>query len=352
MEWWVGSVEARIMFAKARVFPAMGAIVFVIVAAAHAQTSKPATTQAVNEPLVGGALRYAPPEGWELVGEKTDKLVRYRLGEKQGFLEIAVDALPVAVGPTEAQQMAMQVGKAIREQAKNENSKLLYGPRAEKDERFWLVLHDRMKLKTGETTDRLQIFRVFGVYVVRIAATGLTESEEEAKKIHQVGVELLDKMRIARGVKPSFYPKTQIKITPPVDWKELKTDQPNGLISTLTDAKKVSSRIIVRARILPKDARTDTGKRDALLEKMVDDERQSMPYSKTAPSEGDKTAAKDKFLKRVVGTAMESGKKLSVQTRYLVVGDVIVSVRALSEEADAAAVNDLADRLAIAPIRE
>jgi hypothetical protein len=333
-------------------FLAMCTMVLVVASEARAQTTKPATTQAVTEPLVGGALRYAPPAGWALDGEKSDKLVRYRLGEKTGFLEIAVDALPVAVGPTEAGQMAMQVGKAIREQAKNEGSELLYGPRAEKDERFWLVLHDRMKLKTGETMDRKQMLRVFGVYVVRIAATGLTDSQEEAKKIHQVGEEILDKMRIARGVKPTFYPKTQIKITPPVDWKELKSDQPNGLVSTLTDARKATSKMIVRARILPKDARTDTAKRDALVEKMVDDERQTTPYSKTAKSDGDKASADSKFLKRVVGTAVESGKPVAVQTRYFVIGDVIVSVRAVAEEADAAAVNELADRLSIAPIRE
>lgn len=331
--------------------PTLTMLLFVV-SSAHAQT-KPATTQAANEPLVGGALRYAPPAGWELVGEKNDKLARYRLGNERAYLEIAVDVLPSAVGPAQAAQMAMQVGKAIREQAKKESYQLLYGPRAEKDDRFWVKIHDRMKVTGGQTSDRMQMYRNFGVYCVRVTATAMNASEADAKKIHEVGEDLLDTMRITRGVKPSYFPRTEIKITPPVDWKEQKTDRPNDLVATYTFASKPTARIIIRAKILPKDARTDETRRNLILDKMIDDERQTTPYSKTSISQGDQPKPDDKSLRRIVGTATEAaGKTVQVDTRYGVVADLIVSVRTIAEPADAAEVNAAADSLVIAPIRD
>ena len=327
-------------------------LLLVLAIAVRAETTQPATTQLANEPLVGGALRYAPPAGWELFGEKSDKFARYRLSEETGLIEIAVDAMPGAVNGSLSQQMAMQMGKTIREQAKSIEAQLLYGPRAEKDERYWLRLHDRMKLKDGRTMDRIQIFRVFGTYVARVTATGFTDSEDEAKKIQAAGEDLLDHMRVTRGAHPTYYPRTQIKIVPPVDWKEQKTDQANGLAATYTDPAKPAARIIVRSRVLPKDARTDTAKRDALLERMIDDERGTRPFTRENVSEDEKTDSDDKNLKRITCSIVADGKRLLVQTRYFVVADVIASVRSIAEEPDAPAVNDLADKLQITPLRD
>ncbi|HEX8525069.1 MAG TPA: hypothetical protein VF669_22650 [Tepidisphaeraceae bacterium] len=326
-------------------------LALLFVASADAQVTKPATTQA-SEPLVGGALRYAAPAGWEVFGEKKDNFVRYRLGEDKAQMEIAVDVLPNAVGPAQAPQMALQVGKAVREQAKKENRQLLYGPRAEKDDRFWLKLHDRAKLTTGQTADRQQIFRIMGIYCVRVTATGVTDSEDEAKKIHTIGEDLLDQMKISRGVKPTYFPRTQLRITPPIDWKEQKIDKPNDLTAIYSVPSKLTCQIIIRARVLPKDARTDETKRNALLDKMIDEERQTAPYSKGDGSKQDEAKSDDKSLKIVTSTFSQSGKTLSVKTRYSVVADLLVSVRTVAEPQDEKEVTAAADSIKVAPLRD
>src|SRR5690242_5977654 len=114
-------------------------LVVAVGAICHATAAAPTTTTAPFslEPLVGGALRYQPPQGWDVV-DKADRLARYRLPDETGFLEIAVDLLPSAVRKSAAQQMAMQIGKAIREQVKKDGNELVYGPRVEEDDRFFL----------------------------------------------------------------------------------------------------------------------------------------------------------------------------------------------------------------------
>ncbi len=316
------------------------------------QTTEPvATAPVANEPLVGGALRYGAPDGWAPVGEKADRLVRYRL-DNTGFIEIAVDDLSIAATPMLARQMALGVAKTIRDNAKSRGEEMLLPPRVEKDDRFWLVIHDRLKTKDGHTTDRLQIYRPFGVYIARVAVTSLDASREETEKIHRAGQDVLDRMRVGRGVRPSYYPHTRIKITPPVDWKEHKNDQPNGLVAAFTDPQDPSAKIIVRARVLPLPARSDGAKRDQLLDRMIDTERTTTPYDRNAPSRSDQVKSDPKLLKRVTGAITDQGRRLDVQTRYFVVGDCLISVRSISDPSRAGNVDQIADELTVAPIRE
>src|SRR5207248_3918881 len=99
-----------------------------------------------------------------------------------------------------------------------------------------------------------------------------------------------DNIRISRGVHPTVFGRTQIKLTPPVDWKEQKRDQPNGLAATYTDERNGANKIIIRSKIVPKTTAADPAKRQAFLDKMIDDERQTEPFSKAALS-ADETPA-------------------------------------------------------------
>src|SRR5437764_272446 len=97
------------LLSRANALKAIAISLLVITSVARgAPATVSATTTAALEPLVGGALRYKAPEGWTLVGDKADRLVRYKLSDDTGFLEIAVDLLPGAVRKSAAQQMALQ----------------------------------------------------------------------------------------------------------------------------------------------------------------------------------------------------------------------------------------------------
>jgi hypothetical protein len=320
-------------------------------------TSAPAASHPAKlEPMVGGAIRFEPPpDPWTAKGNRTDGLAAYILNEGQGFMEVAVSPLDGTMTEAARLKYTVDMGKAIREQAKTENAELVYGPRAEKEERFWLKMHDKRKLASGTIVDRVQLFRIFGTYIARVTVTAVIKPNDDASSataLHQAGADLLDRMKVARGVKPTYFPRSQVKIVPPVDWKENKIDKQNDVVAVYVDDAKPSSKIIVRARVMPKDARVAGPKQDALVAKMIDDERLTAPFSKTSPSPGEQPESDDKALKRVKAIGTAEGKPVAVDTRYFIVGDSMISVRAASDPADATAMSEMASKIAVTTIRD
>jgi hypothetical protein len=312
--------------------------------------SPAATAPAATEPLVGGALRYAIPQGWDLITKRDDgRGANYKDPSGKGVIMILVDPLSAAVPKNAGEQMAPQIGNGIREAAQRDGNEITVQPRADPDDRYLLKIHDRQKLKSGQFSDRVQYYRVFGTYLVSVASTAFTDDDTAAKEIHKQAEQLLDQMRIARGVRPTVFGRTQIKLTPPVDWKEQKRDQPNGIVATYTDERNANNKTIIRAKIVPKPTAADPAKRQAFLDKMIDDERQTEPFSKTALSADESPAppaTDEKSLRKIKSTADANGQKLTVISRYIPVGDVLVSVRSISPEPEAEAVTKIADDLA------
>ena len=335
-------------------------------AAAPGATSSPAapTTRVVTadmEPLIDGSIRYAPPPaagGWKLFAKSDDhRRATYVTEDGKGRLDINVTPQTRDVPDEYARQMALIIGKTVRENADRDGRTILLQPRVEKDERFFLKIHDRLSGATG-ISDRLQIYRVMGLNIVHVAAIALKDTPEEARPIHEAGEALLEGMRLTRGVAPVVYPRNKLKIKPPVDWKQVKTDEPNALVVTYTDPEQPQRQLIVRARVVPKAALADPAKRDAFLVRMIDDERRTAPFSNnTKPAGEDQqlpVGGPREYLRHVRTDALaEGGVKLRVQTRYFVVNDVMVSLRSVSAEDDEAILK-IADAVAadVKPSRE
>ena len=323
----------------------------------------PATKPAEMEPLLDGSLRYLPPEGWKLLGKSEDNLrVSFATEDGHGRMDLTVVPQPRDVPDTAAQQMAMIIGKGIREDARQKGRELLLQPRVEKDPRFFLVLHVRMRPSADENigtaeerfNDLRHFYRVMGLNLVHVVVSAVVTTEEEAAPIHDAARQLLDGMRLTRGVGPEVFPRSNLKMTPPVDWKTSKTDQANGLVATYTTADAPDRQIIVRNRILPKAARESDEQRDKLLEQMIDAERRTAPFSAKVNPANEQPAGGGAYLRQIRATLQPTGggEPLKVITGYQVVGDVLVSVRSVSEEPDETTPK-LADELAasMAPIR-
>jgi hypothetical protein len=331
--------------------------------ASPASPASAATRPQDMEPLIDGSLRYLPPAGWKQISKSDDNL-RVSFVSPDGFGRIDLTVTPQTRDVEEAQagQMAMIIGKNIRESAKAKNRELLLQPRVEKDPRFFLIVHDRMRGAPDKNTgtaderinDRMQLYRALGLNLVHVASTAFVTNEQEGDAIHETAKKLLADMRLVRGVAPAVFPKSNLKITPPVDWKTTKVDQANGAVATYTSPESADRQILVRCRVLPKDAREDAAKRDALLDRMVDDERRTIPFSAgVKPGEEQVVGGGEKVLRQLQTTLDRAGgQKLKVTTRYLVVGDVLVSVRSVAEESDESTAK-LADALVatIKPIR-
>ena len=306
------------------------------------------------EPLLDGSIRYVPPSadaGWKFMGKTEDNLkATYLIEEGKGRIDITVSPQTRDVPDTYAKQMAMIIGKGIRDDADRVGRTMLLQPRVEKDERFFLKIHDRISGEDG-IRDRLQIYRVMGLNIVHVAVIALKDTPEEAKPIHTAGEELLDGMQITHGQRPVVYPRNKLKIRPPVDWKETKSDVPNALVTTYLDPKQPSRQLIIRARVIPRAATADPTKRDAFIAKMIDDERHTAPFSNnTKPLGDDQVVAGGsprEYLRQVrTDATIEGGGKLRVQTRYFTVNDVMVSLRSVSSDDDEALLK-IADALAV-----
>jgi hypothetical protein len=305
------------------------------------------------EALIDGSIRYLPPPadaGWKPLGKTDDRLkATYQTEDGKGQITINVSPQTRDVPDTYARQMALIIGKGIREDADRSGRTMLLQPRVEKDERFFLKIHDRVSGEHG-VSDRLQLYRVMGLNIVHVAVIALKDKPEEAKPIHTAGEELLDGMVLTRGQTPVVYPRNKLKIKPPIDWKETKTDAVNGLVVTYSDPKPPARQIIVRARVIPKATLDDPAKRETFIDKMVDDERRTPPFSNTAkPGEEQLISggAPREYLRHVrTDSAAEGGAKLRVQTRYFVVNDVLVSLRSVSG-ADDEEILKIADALAV-----
>jgi hypothetical protein len=308
-------------------------------------------------PLADGSIRYLPPPGWELLAKTDNHLkVSYRSTDGMTRIDITVTPQEHELPDNAAAQMAMIIGKGIREGAKKENQEFIIPPRVEKDPRFLLKIRDRARDKNESVIDRLQIYRAVGLNLVYVAVVTIADSPEHcelvAKETDVLGEDLLAGVRLTRGATPVVFGRSQLKITTPIDWKFTKFDQPNGPVVTYTDPKDASHEIIVRARIMPKDARTDPAKRDALITRMIDDERRQPPLSPS--NAGDEQPASDSTsLRRTRVLARRENDKIVVDTRYVTVADILVSVRTVSAEGDEA-VGKIADALtaSIKPARE
>lgn len=313
------------------------------------------------EPLLDGSIRYLPPAaaaGWKLVGKTDDnRKATYVIEDGRGRIDITVSTQTRDVPDSYAKQMALIIGKGIREDAKRAGRTILHQPRVEKDDRFFLKIHDRISGEHG-ISDRLQLYRVMGLNIVHVAVVALKDTPEEARPIHAAAEELLDGMRLTRGQTPVVYPRNKLKIKPPIDWNEQKADVPNGVVVTYTDPSQPARQLIVRARVIPKAALNDPAKRDLLVETMIDNERRTPPFDRAKPAGDDQLvsggAAREYVRQvRIDAQADGGGDKLRVQTRYFVVNDVLVSVRSVGA-ADDEDLLKIADALAadVKPSRE
>src|SRR5688572_20356644 len=107
-------------------------------AAAQPAASAPATRKIVSpadmEPLHDGSIRYFPPPApqWKLVGKTDDnRKVVYQTADGLGRVDVTVSPQNRDVPDEFSKQMAMIIGKGIREDADRKGRTILLQPRVE-----------------------------------------------------------------------------------------------------------------------------------------------------------------------------------------------------------------------------
>jgi len=320
--------------------------ILLLAGTASAQATKPAATKpatrtaaaaapttaaaAAYEMFDGGRVRIAPPKGWRNSFRAEDGLsARYEFGQR-GLIVLVVTPQEAVFQPDMAGQMAQTIGKRVRDVASSDGSQLLYGPRVEQDDRFFLKIRDRQRVSTGEVLDRMQIYRVMQLDLVHVVVVAYTESEEAAARIHADAEAMLDQARSGSGPRPASFRRARIRLTVPPDWTEQRSDQPNGLVATYAAPDKGAARIVLRSKIVPKAAREDDARRRVLLDELVDAERYA-PIVRGAAQPRDEERSEDpRFLRRMTRVIEVDGKPWQSDLRCVGVGDVLISVAAVA----------------------
>jgi hypothetical protein len=308
-------------------------LILLLAGAPHATSTPAAATTSPSAPLVqldAGRVRYAVPVGWtEVRRADNGTSARYESDDGVGTVTVTVTPQAEVVGPDAAERMFVIIRKRIREAAENGNNELLLGPRMEPDERFLLSVHDRQRTREGRVVDRVQMYRRVGTSMIHVAANAPTEDEAAARAVHDAARALLDSARPGPGPRPRAYAKTGVKIIPPTEWTEERHDDPNGLVATFRppDGADDGRRLVVRSRVLPKLARADVARRDALVQTMVTAELTTPPLPGARMTGAPEPAEDARFLRSTRATLTSaSGVACRVTTRYRVVGEVVLAV--------------------------
>jgi hypothetical protein len=329
-----------------------------IVRAGGASTA-PATRPAV-ETLLAGKLTYTPPAGWDLQGKLDGgKTAAYALEPDRARLAITVNEQEIALDDAAATRMGQYICKKLREDVPRSGAEIHTPPRAEKDDRFFLRVHDSYT-RDGKLCERLQIYRVLGLELVTVAVTSFGDSPDEVTTIFADAERMLLSVEApgrklssaqagkprAPASKPVVLEEAGLRLTPPPGWRVELSDHAEGIIATFRDPDDETNMIAVSARQLPREARSDPKLRDALVDQIVGAERQQFKIE-GATLQGTEQLIKDnRFLRKSRTRYQTKEKQFEVGSRQLRVGNTVVSVTAVCLLDHSPDVEKLADDVA------
>src|SRR5204863_4433650 len=209
------------------------------------------------------------------------------------------------------------------------------------------------------------VYRVIGRNLVTVAATSFSDSPEDAKKVHEVAEQVAlsasgaggtSKIKSAKPpavkpkvatTKPSMLPNAKLRVPPPAGWTEELTDASNGVVATYRDPQESGNLIAITVRPLPKEAAKDPKLRDALVDEIVSGEKQQFKIDGANASGQPETVKDNRFLRKTRTRYEGNGKRFTVTSRQLRIGDEVVSVSSIAVDETASAVETLADEVAV-----
>ncbi len=337
-------------------------IVLGLIASTCAAQLATAPTTGPVEPMTldRGKLVFTVPPGLNFTGKRDDDCAAtFTVGDNRANVALIVTLQEQAIPEDFPGKLAQLLGKRVRDEAAAGTIDIVMAPRVIKDPGMLLRIHD--KYNTEERFgDRAQMFRAVGLYLVSVVATAYVEDEAEAKRVHELGAELLQSVRINRpgakkpgpvtrgpSTRPVTFAQSKIRVTPPSGWTSETTDNASGLIVTYRDPQDGSSLIMISVRQLPLEARRDPELRDIVIDELVAGEKQSFKIDGAELSGDTRTITDRRFLRKSRTEYAHQDRRFIVTSRQLRAGDVLVSVTMLARQQSADAVDELADKVAL-----
>ena len=178
---------------RPRIFAAFSALVVsLLIAAAHAQDSKPAAAT-----LLDGKISYVIPAHWTAVKSSlpSDIAATYVAPDHDGVMLIEVLPEKAWIAPEAGPKLAAQ----FRASRKKAGQTIIMDPKVEKDPHFSIRIHEKYKNKEGAVADELHLYKKIGDRPVSVTVQSFSEDEHHVDAIHKVGSDTLISAKAKSG---------------------------------------------------------------------------------------------------------------------------------------------------------
>ena len=154
-------------------------------------SSKPASQPAKQKfSLMNGAVRYLVPGGWKERDRSDDgRKAQYQSPDEKATMYVTVLPQEYPIPQHNLafkEKMKTAILGAMKKKFEDQKTQMIYGPKAETDDRFLLRIADREKGEEG-TLDEVHLYRAAGLDLLSVTTTVLAETPAEAKPFHTMG---------------------------------------------------------------------------------------------------------------------------------------------------------------------
>ena len=171
--------------------------------------STPATKAAKAPPkqkfsLMNGAVKFLVPDGWTESDRSDDeKNAHYHSPDQTAtiFVGVVPQEYPLPQhNDAFREKMKTSIITAMATSFKDRGLEVLYGPKSETDDRFFIRLHDRVK-EGDATLDEVHLYRAAGLDLLMVTTVVKTDSPDVAKPFHTIGEDTSLGMIVGRAEK-------------------------------------------------------------------------------------------------------------------------------------------------------
>jgi hypothetical protein len=153
--------------------------------------TKPAPKQLLS--LMNGSVKFLLPAGW-IEASKAEDGKSGQYNSPDGLTTISFVVIPQEYpvplkNDNLKEQMKTFVIKGLTAEFQKHDQEILYGPRSETDDRFYLRIHARIK-DGDETLDQIHLYRAMGLDLLMYTAVVKTDQKDQAAAGHAVAVDM------------------------------------------------------------------------------------------------------------------------------------------------------------------
>jgi hypothetical protein len=139
---------------------------------------------------VGGYV-FSAPTGWTAQPARDSKLgMMYRSPDKSGV--ILVQIKPKGAAPPEMQaKYGQQVTQMLRQDFVKNKTEVIEQPTAVKDDRFYLKVQEKIKVKPDKTATQMHVYRVEGKDMIELTSITTAEKPEDIAAAQKIAEDMV-----------------------------------------------------------------------------------------------------------------------------------------------------------------